>query len=142
MQPEIKLLIVDDEPVILKTLSLLFEPEGLAITGVTNPLEAISLMEDSLFQMVLCDIKMPGMLGNELLIHLKRINPLCQVIMMTGYSSLDYVIECLSNGACDYFTKPFADIRLLQKAVLDAKERITRWHQVMQDTFRRGPIDG
>ncbi|MGK5091707.1 response regulator [Deltaproteobacteria bacterium TL4] len=140
MTPEItvKLLIVDDEPVILKTLALLFEPEGLKVTCTTSPHEALDLMREDLFQIVLCDIKMPEMLGSELLRELKKINPLCQVIMMTGYSSLNYVIECLGHGACDYFTKPFVDVSILQKAVHDVETRIVRWHQVMQDTFLRG----
>ena len=62
--------------------------------------------------------------------------------MMTGYSSLDYVIECLGHGACDYFTKPFVDIGLLQRSVDEVRERIIRWHQVMQDTFMRGKVHG
>ena len=133
-----KLLIVDDEPVILKSLSLLFEPLGCAIQCTMDSHEAIKLMEEQLFQIVLSDIKMPNMTGNELLRRLKKLNPLCQVIMMTGYSTMDYVVECLGNGACDYFIKPFSDINLLYQAVVDAKARINRWQQVMQDTFRRG----
>ena len=138
MQLQVKLLIVDDEPVILKTLTLLFASRGLNVHSTTDPHQAIKLMEDELFHLVLSDIRMPQMTGNELLKHIKRINPLCQVIMMTGYSSLDYVVECIGHGACDYFLKPFADIQLLQKSVLDTSERIIRWHQVMHDTFERG----
>ncbi|MBF0237003.1 MAG: response regulator [SAR324 cluster bacterium] len=134
----IKLLIVDDEPVILKTLSMIFESSSLFIKCCGDPQDAIRLMRDELFHLVLLDIQMPGMLGNELLVHLKKINPLTQIIMMTGYSSLDFVVDCLGNGACDYFTKPFTDITLLQTAVLEAEARAQRWHQVMQDTFRRG----
>jgi FixJ family two-component response regulator len=47
--------------------------------------------------------------------------------MMTGYSNMSFVIECLSQGACDYFAKPFIDLNILVNAVKNAIERINRW---------------
>ncbi len=142
MAQPVKLLIVDDEPVILKSLSALFESTGYTIYCASSAQEAIQLMEQELCHIVVSDIKMPNMTGNELLRYLKDINPMCQVIMMTGYSTMEYVVECLGIGACDYFLKPFSDISLLQRAVIEAGERVQRWYQVMQDTFKVGVSNG
>ena len=126
-----KLLIVDDEEEILLMLRRNLELEGYETTVTTSPQEAVDLMKEGLFNLVLTDIKMPDMSGIELLREIKRINPLANVIMMTGYSSMSHVVECLGSGAVDYFVKPFTDLGIIIEALDQARNRISRWRTAM-----------
>ncbi|MBU2552347.1 MAG: response regulator [Proteobacteria bacterium] len=126
-----RLLIVDDEEEILHMLRRNFEMEGYEVTTTPSPREALELTREVLFNLVLTDIKMPGMSGVDLLVEIKRINPLANVIIMTGYSSMTHVVDCLGQGAIDYFVKPFNDLDLIIRAVDQARERIQRWRAAM-----------
>ena len=119
-----KLLIIDDEQKILSMLKRNLSLEGYEVTAVTEPHEAIGLMKTELFNLVLSDIKMPGMNGVDLLKELKQINPLANIIMMTGYSSMFSVVDCLGSGAVDYFVKPFDNLDSIKKALDEARTRL------------------
>lgn len=122
-----KVLIIDDEPEILSSLSRAFQLDNIPVQTCGNPIKALDLMMQNRYLIVLTDIKMPGMDGIELLQALKSINPLCNIIMMTEHSNMRYVVDCLSQGACDYFAKPFIDLNILVDAVKTAITRINRW---------------
>ncbi|MEW6263764.1 MAG: response regulator [Thermodesulfobacteriota bacterium] len=126
-----KILIVDDEEEILQMLRRNLELEAYEVILCTSPYEALDLMKRDLFALVLTDIKMPGLSGVELLREIKRINPLANVIMMTGYSSMANVVDCLGSGAVDYFVKPFTDMDVLVKALNQARDRVQRWRSSM-----------
>ena len=126
-----RILIVDDEEEILNMLRRNLELEGFDVTTTPRPEEAISLMKENLFNMVLLDIKMPGMSGFDLLREFKRINPLANIIMMTAYSSMAHVVDCLGHGAMDYFIKPFQDIHMLLTTLQQARERVERWRSAI-----------
>lgn len=126
-----KLLIVDDEQEILNMLERNFSLEGFDVTTTTDPTEAVGIMEVELFNLVMLDIKMPGKSGIELLREFKKINPLVNIIMMTGYSSMTYVVECLENGAVDYFVKPFSDLEIIIESLNQAAARLSRWQLAM-----------
>lgn len=126
-----ELLIVDDETEILNMLRRHFEMDGFEVTLATGPLEAIELVKDKLFNLVLTDLKMPKMSGIELMREIKRINPLANVIMMTGYSNMSTVVECMGAGAVDYFVKPFNDLEALTLALEQARDRVIRWRLAM-----------
>ena len=131
MPSDQSILIVDDETEILETLRRRLLLEGVSVDLCADPVEALAKMETHLYPIVVSDIKMPGMTGIELLQATKNINPLCNVIMMTGYSSMANVVECLSNGAVDYFVKPFQDIDLVTEAIMQARHRTLRWRDSM-----------
>lgn len=126
-----KLLIVDDEIEILNMLRRNLELEGYEVALTTSSAEALEMMKDDLFNLVLTDIKMPGISGVELLTEIKKINPLANVIMMTGYSSMTNVVDCIGNGAVDYFVKPFSDLELIFAALDQARTRVRRWQKSM-----------
>ena len=127
MSKQASILVVDDESEILQTFRRRLRLEDFDVELANGPSEALEKMRDTLFPIVISDIKMPGMSGIELLSELKRINPLCNVIMITGYSSMANVVECLGHGAVDYFVKPFQDLDDVVTAVRQAAERVERW---------------
>lgn len=129
-------LIIDDEMETLESLSRKFELEGLSVKTCRSPIEALDYMMRYRYNIVITDIKMPGMDGIILLNAIKSINPLCNILIMTDYSNMAYVVECLSSGAYDYFTKSFEDLDLVVEATLQAVERIERWKKGMGITVR------
>ena len=129
-------LVVDDEPEILETIRRRLRVEGIVAETATEPGNALVRMQANLYPIAICDIKMPGMSGVELLQEIKQINPLCNVIMMTGFSSMAHVVDCLGSGAVDYFVKPFKDIDGIVEAVNEAVRRIGRWRQAMPSAAR------
>jgi DNA-binding NtrC family response regulator len=126
-----RILIVDDEEEILHLLRRNFELEGYEVITTTDPFQAVEMTAEQLYNLVLTDIKMPGMSGIELLREVKRLNPLANVIIMTGYSNMSNVVDCLGSGAVDYFVKPFGDLELIINAVNQARDRIQRWRSSM-----------
>ncbi len=81
-----------------------------------------------MYSIVLLDIKFPDTSGPELLREFKRINPFVNVLMITGYSSMENVVECLGGGAVDYFTKPL-DMDLVVDRLNQVEEKIDRWNE-------------
>jgi CheY-like chemotaxis protein len=131
-------LIVDDEVEVAETIRRRLRVEGIEAEVCQDPIEALERMRQRLYPVAVCDIKMPGIDGIELLRRLKQLHPLCNVIMVTGYSSMAHVVDCLGNGAVDYFVKPFQDIGLVVEAVNQALVRIARWRHAMPLSGREG----
>ncbi len=124
-------LIVDDEPEILETIQRRLRVDEIHSETTNSPAAAIDMMKQRLFPIAICDVRMPEMSGVELIGKLREVNPLCNVIMMTAYSSIDSVITCLNHGAVDYFVKPFQNIDWIVQAVVAAKQRVDRWGQTL-----------
>lgn len=110
MYPKIKILIVDDEQEIVVALEEFLRLEGYEVYSTTSSLEALEMIKKQKYHIVLADIKMPKMDGIEFLIQVKQYDALTQVIMMTGYSTMDKTMRCLEAGANDYILKPFKDL--------------------------------
>lgn len=102
-----RVLIVDDEKPFVDTLVNRFNKRNIDTTGVLSGEEALELMKEKLFDVVVLDIKMPGgMDGIETLREIKRIQPLAEVILLTGHASVETSIEGMRLGAFDYILKP------------------------------------
>lgn len=128
---EIKLLLVDDEEEILNLLRKYLEKAGFTnIYTINDPEKALEMMQKDLYKIVLLDIKMPKMDGIELLQKIKDVNPLCNIIMVTAYSDLNNVVECIAKGAVDFISKPFK-MKEIVEVVSQAHERINRWKDVI-----------
>lgn len=125
-----KILVVDDEEEIVSMLKKNLKSEGYDVEGATDRESALSKMKDEIYSIVLLDIKFPETSGQELLQTFKEINPLVNVVMITGYSSVKNVIECLGDGAVDYFTKPL-DLDELLRVVNDLDEKVNRWNETI-----------
>jgi putative two-component system response regulator len=104
---EIRILIVDDETHIRKSLGLFLSKKGYEVAEASDALGALDQMRRSNFFLVLSDISMPQMDGIALLHKIKELHPDTDVILITGNVELDYAIQALREGAFDYFKKPF-----------------------------------
>ncbi|MBS4055683.1 MAG: sigma-54-dependent Fis family transcriptional regulator [Bacteroidales bacterium] len=103
----ISLLIVDDEESVRDSLLNWFVEDGYQVACAENAKMALSMLENSHYDIVLADIKMPGMDGLEMLKRIKTINKETIVIIMTAFATVDTAVQALKDGAFDYVTKPF-----------------------------------
>jgi len=109
-----QILIVDDEMDMLQLLKRSLEPDlNCKVETALSGEQALKLLERKIFDLVLADIKMPGMDGLELLELIKRKNPDLTVVMMTGHGDIDMAVKAMKIGAYDFITKPFDHDALL-----------------------------
>lgn len=113
------ILVIDDQPGIRRLLTEVLQDEGFHVITAANGYEGIQLAQNSNPNVILMDMKMPGMDGIEALRELKRQGQGDQVIMMTAYGELDMVNEAREAGMRDYITKPF-DIMSLCRIIHDS----------------------
>ncbi len=100
------LLIVDDELVVRDSLSKWFKQDGYRVDAAEDAAHAIKKMSDGPWNVILLDIKMPGMSGLELQKRLREIDPAISTIMITAFASVESAVQALKEGAFDYVTKP------------------------------------
>jgi DNA-binding NtrC family response regulator len=111
-----RVLVVDDEEDFLETLVKRLNKRDIDTTGVRSGEEALEEMNKKLFDVVLLDVKMPGGIdGIEALREMKKIQPLSEVILLTGHASVETSIEGMKLGAFDYLLKPIKLEDLLEK---------------------------
>ncbi len=107
MSEKISLLIVDDEESVRDSLFNWFIEDGYLVESAENARTALNMLEKKAYDIVLADIKMPGMDGLEMLKRIKSIKPDAVVIIMTAFATVDTAVQALKDGAFDYVTKPF-----------------------------------
>ncbi len=101
-----KILVVDDEKIVRESLFHWFEDEGYFVDTAENALDALKQFDKGKYDLILLDMKMPGMSGLELLSKLKEIDKDIVVILITAFASVPTAIQALKDGAYDYVTKP------------------------------------
>jgi len=107
MAKKISILIVDDEESVRDSLYNWFIEDGYRVETAENAQKALHLLESDRFDIILADIKMPGMDGLEMLRRIKSIKPDSIIIVMTAFATVDTAVKALKDGAFDYVTKPF-----------------------------------
>lgn len=106
MNNKVKILIVDDEKRMCDSLKMLLEIEGYSVLAVNDSKGAVNLIDSNSFDLVITDIKMPGISGLEILKKARKKDPNIEVILITGYASLSSAKEAVGQGAFGYITKP------------------------------------
>lgn len=107
-------LVVDDDPGVLTALAELLGQEGFEVATAPGGAEAIKLAREIRFDVVVCDLRMDGLSGEDTLAAIKAIDPEIEVVMGTGHASVDTAVECMRRGAFDYLTKPYTRETLLR----------------------------
>lgn len=127
-----KLLIIDDEPDMLKLLGMIIRDKTPYETITTNnPAEALELIGKGGYDIVITDLKMPGLDGVEILTAVKRYDENIPVIMMTAYGTIETAEEILSKGAFDFITKPFR-----KEQILFTIEKALKWLRLQRENLR------
>ncbi|MGE5448064.1 MAG: sigma-54-dependent transcriptional regulator [Bacteroidales bacterium] len=107
MAKKISILIVDDEESVRDSLFNWFIEDGYRVECAENAKKALSILESDSYDIILADIKMPGMDGLEMLKRIKTLRKESIVIVMTAFATVDTAVQALKDGAYDYVTKPF-----------------------------------
>jgi len=106
MEDRIRVLVVDDEEVVRLGYRRVLSSDGFNVMAAGNGLEALELMGDDRFDVVLLDMRMPGMDGMQVLRAIKEQWPQSEVVVVTGYPSIETAKEAVKLGAYDYLAKP------------------------------------
>src|SRR5512144_454841 len=101
-----KVMIVDDENDFLETIVKRLRARSIDVTGVESGIKALEVLESVSPDVIILDVKMPGMDGIETLREIKKKRPLTEVIMLTGHASVESGIQGMQLGAFDYVMKP------------------------------------
>ena len=120
MHGKVKLLIIDDERVALRNLEHIMKKEGYDVVGTQSGANALKLLEEQPFDVVLTDLRMGKVDGMEILRRCREIHPDTEVVMITGFATLESGVEAMKHGAFYYIAKPFkldAVRKVVQEAV-------------------------
>ena len=140
------ILVVDDEPAMRLLLSSILKDEGHNVTAAASGEEALQLIATRHYQLVLTDLKMPGISGLELLEQVMRDDPGTAVIILTAFGTVEGAVEAMRKGAVHYLLKPLAnpdELRLTVRRVLEERRVIdeaTTLRQATEAVFPFGEI--
>jgi CheY-like chemotaxis protein len=128
-EPKARILAVDDESIILDSFRKILVVAGYSIDTVEKGQEALGLILKRDYDFVFTDLKMPDMDGLEVTKAVKHLRPDIDVIVITGYASIDTAVETMKYGAMDYVQKPFTEDELIEffnKCLIKRKDRLER----------------
>jgi len=123
MQGTAKILIVDDEKVALKNLEHVMRKEGYEVTGTESGPIALRLLEEQQFDVVLTDLRMEKVDGMQILKKCRELYPDTEVVIITGYATLESAVDTMKHGAFYYVAKPFK-LEEVRKVVKEAVEKV------------------
>ncbi len=121
-----QILIIDDDDYFLQSLKNLLVYKGFKVDTCANPVLAMQYVQEKRYQLILLDVKMPGMDGIELLEKIRTHNQNIPVVMVSGQSNISIAVEAIKKGAFDFVEKPI-DPQKLQVALKNALERYKLW---------------
>ncbi len=121
-----KILVIDDEDIVRMSCQRILAPEGYEVKTTKSAVEGFKLLGEECFDVVLTDLKMPDIDGIEVLRRVKEEWPDIEIIMITGYQTINTAVQAIKLGAFDYIEKPFTPDSILSaigKAVEQRKEK-------------------
>jgi response regulator RpfG family c-di-GMP phosphodiesterase len=137
----VHVLCVDDEPIVLSLMARLLERMGVDVTTATGPFEALDVFEAERFDLIVTDIRMPGMDGHAFLAEIRARDPEVPVVVATGHASLENAIRALRDGASGMLMKPFTAAEF-QAEVRNALERSRTRQAAIQYQYVTPILDG
>ncbi len=129
MSQAAQILIVDDEASIRLTLSALLKRAGFEVTPAENGPEAVALLERQAFELMLVDLKMPGMDGMQVVAAARRRQPDLAIIVLTGHGSLETAVEGMHHGVFDYLLKTTEPAQVIERVKAGLQARTQRMRE-------------
>lgn len=125
------MLIIDDEEIVLNSCRKIFSSEGFNVVITSSPAEGLRLASDSAYDVILCDWKMPGFDGLDVVEEINRRSPESAVVMISGYPSVGRATEAMKRGAMDYVAKPFTPEEIMGTVKKAVQRKLTAEKQVL-----------
>ena len=134
-----RMLVIDDEDVVLQSCRKIFTAEGFDVVTTNSPEEGLKLISDTSFDVVLCDWKMPGFDGMDVVEEISNRSPDTTIVMISGFPSVGRATEAMKRGAMDYVSKPFTPEeisevvkRAFQRKITEEKKALGRFEQIVR----------
>ncbi|HSC59475.1 MAG TPA: sigma-54 dependent transcriptional regulator [Gemmatimonadales bacterium] len=138
-----RVLIIDDDPGLRRSLGLLLGEAGYTVVAEGDPARALELAQADPFDLILCDVRMPGLDGREFLRRYRAAGGAALVVVMSAYGSEDAALEVIREGAYDYLHKPFRpDEVLFTLRKAEERERLRREVAELRATVAGGAAGG
>ncbi len=133
-----KMLIIDDEEIVLKSCRKIFEAEGFEVSTTTAPHEGLELVSEKSFDVVLVDWSMPGFNGMDVVEEIDKRSPKTAMVMISGHPSVGRATEAMKRGAMDYLSKPFRPEEIievvhkaLRRKIAEERKTVGRFEKLM-----------
>jgi formate/nitrite transporter len=126
-----RMLVIDDEDVVLESCRKIFSKEGFNVITTSSAGEGLKLIADSKFDIVLCDWKMPGFDGMDVVEEIDNRAPQTPIVMISGYPTLGRATEAMKRGAMDYVPKPFTPEEITEAVKRAMKSKLTQEKKVL-----------
>jgi DNA-binding NtrC family response regulator len=120
---KLKIMVLDDEPIVCKRLQPALEKLGFEVDTFTQSLEALHEIQETTYDIIITDLKMKGIDGMRFLQEAKKQHPATEVIVITGFATLDTAKESFQKGVFDFIAKPFK-LSEIQEVVTKAAAKI------------------
>lgn len=120
---KMKILILDDEPIVCKRLKPSLEKQGFEVDTFTRSSEALQAVKDTKYHIIITDLKMEGMDGMRFLQEAKKLQPASEVIVITGFATMETAKESFKKGVFDFIAKPF-NLSEIQRVVMRVEAKI------------------
>jgi DNA-binding NtrC family response regulator len=131
-----RIAVVDDEPIVRRELTRSLDKEGYRTEAFPDGESALKRLAESKFDLVLCDLRLPGMSGMEVMKSARKADPSIEVIILTGFASVDSAIAAIRDGAFHYVTKPvkMTELKLLVRRALE-KVALVREKEALKEAL-------
>jgi DNA-binding NtrC family response regulator len=141
---KIRIAVIDDEPIVCKRLKQLFQKQDIEIETFGAGRPALQRMAENPFNLVLSDIRLPDLDGMEILRQIKENHPLTEVILITGYATLDHAVEAVKKGAFYYLAKPFTpnQVQAIVERALERCQLFAENHRLRQEIQQKYQVEG
>jgi DNA-binding response OmpR family regulator len=141
MKKQVRVLIVDDEPVIREVLQVAFEEQGWQVMKAESGEAALRRLEDSEFEVLVVDKNLPGMSGVEFIRDVRKRDRRIRILLITAYGSVESAVETLNLGIDAYLEKPFPNVYDVARSVKVALGRFDdRWLSDLAPSADRGAV--
>jgi DNA-binding NtrC family response regulator len=139
-EPPAHVLVVDDEPALRRSLARVLEMRGMRVSLAEDGEKGLEFIRRTPPDVALVDVMMPGMSGLDLMAEVKKLGPLCEVILMTAFADVDSAVAAMKAGAYHFLTKPFHSNDAVAHAVLRAMQHrrlAARAHRLEEELASR-----
>ncbi len=132
-----KILLVDDEEIFADNMAKLLQSRNYKVTAVYNGESAVKALEKEKFDVVVLDLKMPGMNGIATLKEIKKLGLFTETLLLTGHGSVDAAVEAIRLGAYDFLNKPCDIDDLIEKIEGAGRKKDDAWKKDMEEKLKR-----
>ena len=131
--PSEKILVVDDEANMLALCESVLRKEGYVVVCAASAEEALALLETDSVDLLIADLRLPGMDGLELVQRVKTQQPGLLYLLLTGHGTIQSAVAAMKDGAADYLTKPVDvdELKVVVKKTLELNQTTQQWHTPM-----------